>query len=89
MKFTLRDLFLVTMIVALVLGWWMDRHSLHALLVHEVIRREAAESDAAWLATDWQNQFINGETAVRTGEVLRKYGALPNSSAPALSPPKK
>ena len=89
MKFTLRDLFLVTMIVALVLGWWMDRHSLHALLVHEVFRREEAVSDAAWLASDWQNQFINGETAVRTGEVLRKYGALPNSQAPAPNPPKQ
>lgn len=25
MKFSIRDLFLVTVIVALVLGWWVDR----------------------------------------------------------------
>jgi len=25
MKFTIRDLFLVTMIVALAVGWWVDR----------------------------------------------------------------
>ena len=28
MKFTIRDLFLVTMIVALVLGWWLTREGL-------------------------------------------------------------
>jgi len=33
MKFSIRDLFLVTVIVALVLGWWVDH------------RRQAAESE--------------------------------------------
>jgi hypothetical protein len=28
MKFTLRDLFLVTLIVALAMGWWVDRSRL-------------------------------------------------------------
>ena len=28
MKFTIRDLFLVTMIVALAVGWWLDRSHL-------------------------------------------------------------
>jgi len=31
MKFTIRDLFLVTMIVALALGWWVDRSRLARL----------------------------------------------------------
>ena len=28
MKFSIRDLFLVTMIVALAMGWWVDRSRL-------------------------------------------------------------
>ena len=28
MKFTIRDLFLVTLVVALALGWWVDRSRL-------------------------------------------------------------
>jgi len=28
MKFTIRDLFLVTLVVALALGWWLDRSTL-------------------------------------------------------------
>jgi hypothetical protein len=28
MKFTIRDLFLVTVIVALAVGWWVDRSKL-------------------------------------------------------------
>ena len=28
MKFTIRDLLLVTMVVALALGWWLDRSRL-------------------------------------------------------------
>ena len=28
MRFSIRDLFLVTVIVALVVAWWVDRHRL-------------------------------------------------------------
>jgi hypothetical protein len=31
MKFSIRDLFLVTVIVALVLGWWADRNEKDAV----------------------------------------------------------
>ena len=37
MRFSIRDMFLVTVIVALVLGWWVDH-------------RRAAARDAAWEA---------------------------------------
>jgi hypothetical protein len=32
MKFSIRDLFLVTLIVALAVGWWVDRSKLAAEL---------------------------------------------------------
>jgi hypothetical protein len=35
MKFSIRDLFLVTVIVALVLGWWLDRSRLSADLLRK------------------------------------------------------
>ncbi len=32
MKFSIRDLLLVTVIVALAVGWWVDRASFHATI---------------------------------------------------------
>ena len=42
-KFTIRDLFLVTMIVALALGWWMDMSRVQARLTKELEWRAALE----------------------------------------------
>ena len=43
MKFTIRDLFLVTLVVALALGWWLDRSHLASENLYEV---QPAEPDA-------------------------------------------
>jgi hypothetical protein len=43
MKFTIRDLFLVTVIVALGLGWWVDRSSVNARLTKELEWRSGLE----------------------------------------------
>ena len=43
MRFTIRDLFLVTVIVALVLGWWVDRSSVNARLTRELEWRSSLE----------------------------------------------
>jgi len=34
MKFSIRDLFLVTVIVALILGWWVERSRLLEQMLH-------------------------------------------------------
>lgn len=52
MKFTMRDLLLVTMIVALVLGWWVD-HRYHRIQLKE---SEAWRHRAAALADHLLNR---------------------------------
>jgi len=48
MKFTIRDLFLVTVIVALAVGWWVDRSRLRDWLdAEEALRFEYYEADIA------------------------------------------
>ena len=74
MKFSIRDLFLVTMIVALVLGWWVDRSRLAA----EVERQKERES--------WAEAKRAFQIAIQRES--RASIHLPNSSAPAPIPPK-
>jgi hypothetical protein len=51
MKFSIRDLFLVTVIVALVLGWWLDRIRMRAIYLEAVERFEAKPSLVAYRTT--------------------------------------
>lgn len=44
MKFNIRDLFLVTLIAALSVGWWVDRR----MIVRETERRKQREVFAEW-----------------------------------------
>ncbi|MCE9525489.1 MAG: hypothetical protein K8R36_05495 [Planctomycetales bacterium] len=71
MKYSIRDLFLVTVIVALVLGWWVD-HWRNATLEEE---RDQALDDAKFLAK-WGSFRLgsNGELAATARDVLAKYG---------------
>jgi len=88
MKFTIRDLFLVTMIVALVLGWLVD-HRRAAAAKHEV------EKDASALANQlcWSgyvhSEFIDARVN-RYKPMYQKnfFPELPEPSAPAPNPPK-
>ena len=41
MKFSIRDLLLVTVIVALALGWWVDRKRLSQVIEHQKLELEA------------------------------------------------
>jgi len=47
MKFTIRDLFLVTVIVALAVGWWVDRSRLGRMLNDERALRIESEAGIA------------------------------------------
>jgi hypothetical protein len=73
MKFTIRDLFLVTLIVALAVGWWVERRQL---------RREV---DGLSLKLTGQSTELE---LLRNLERMRRP-FLPNPSAPAPNPPKK
>ncbi len=86
MKFSIRDLLLVTVIVALSLGWWLDRTWFRLEL-----RKAQDESQ------NWKN---DAEVHAKILRELPPTGAdwppsvapslkLPNSSAPAPNPPKK
>ena len=79
MKFTIRDLFLVTLIVALAVGWWLDRSNLARR-----ITLDAREINHLEHENEYQDR-TNTELAEKV-RTLKKL--LPNSSAPAPSQPK-
>ena len=84
MKFSIRDLFLVTMIVALALGWWVDHRNTNARL-----------ADILW-ELDYQ-KLVHRNKEEGWKEVLASLRArgislttrgVPSSQAPAPNPPK-
>jgi hypothetical protein len=62
MKFSIRDLFLVTMIVALTVGWCVDHRASRA-------RERELRHDAELLATEY-----SGKETDEIRAVLEKYG---------------
>ena len=85
MKFSIRDLLLVMVIVALAMGWWVD-HRWIASLKRE---RDAALDDADWLSRQWTNNLESEEELERATRILKKYDAMPDLKATAPNPPKK
>lgn len=84
MRFSIRDLLWLTVVVALVLGWWLE-HLRSASLERECNEARGAKEDAIWLAGLSQANFIDYEIAQRTEEILKKYGTLPSHSATEFS----
>ena len=76
MKFSIRDLFLVTMIVALAVAWWVDRSRLTRVI-------ENQNADAKELA-----EFSTAKAREAEAMLKAYLKSLPNSSAPAPNPPK-
>ena len=82
MKFTIRDLFLVTVIVAVLFGWIVDRQN-----IRQENRRN--ESQSALEAASLNTEIAGLERQVKMmGQQLEDYRSLPNPSAPAPNPPK-
>lgn len=79
MQFTVRDLFLVTLCVALALGWWLDRSN-----PARRIMMDAREINHLEHENEYQNR-TNTELAEKV-RALKKL--LPNSQAPAPIPTK-
>ncbi len=73
MKFSIRDLLLVTVIVALAVGWWVDHRSL-------------APDAQSW--RDSMAEFQRHLDRVKQ-KLESKRQELPTSSAPALTPSKE
>jgi hypothetical protein len=55
-KLTLRDLFAVVTIVALALGWWLDRSRLARSLDFHQARTERLEQELA--GAKWERDFV-------------------------------
>ena len=64
MKFSVRDLLLVTVIVALAVGWWVDRSRLYRELDRERIRDEQS-------IRQWQHD-VEHELGIQIKERFKK-----------------
>ena len=86
MKFTIRDLFLVTVIVAVCTAWWLDR-SRQA----QVIERQNVELQTIRLKEEAARAVAEAEFAIAkamAATVESTIKSLPTSQAPAPNPPK-
>lgn len=88
MKFAIRDLLFVTVIVALVLGWWVDRQARETRV--KQLEKALSEVTLYGAPIDWPGSVVTIVTGVMPPEVEHiPIVTLPNSSAPSPNPPKK
>ncbi|MFN0021359.1 MAG: hypothetical protein ACKVP0_24170 [Pirellulaceae bacterium] len=78
MKFSIRDLFLVTVIVALALGWWANRRE-HIAEVSKLRRQVNALHEKA--------MFLQTKADEAMWRLGNRSQATPNSALPALDSP--
>ena len=87
MRFTIRDLFLVTMIVALAVGWWVDRRGLHQKIESQ---NQTIESQNVQLqvvkAKEAVTEAVAEAKAAVEAAMKESRDTPPNSSAPAPNP---
>ena len=87
MKFSIRDLLLVTVIVAMAVGWWVDHRRQTALLQSKSFEAAYFKSLRSIMEHDGYKVITNddGMGVYRPGEYKNW---LPNSSASAPNQPK-
>ena len=87
MKFSIRDLFLVTMIVALAVGWWVDRRGLHQKIESQ---NQTIESQNQQLlvvkAKEAMTDAVAEAKAAVEAAMKESLDTLPNSSPPTPNP---
>ena len=67
MKFSIRDLLLVTVIVALALGWWVDQRGL---------RRWGAAIERDGVRAQWEADVLKGELEILGTDVEIGQGSI-------------
>jgi hypothetical protein len=65
-RFTIRELVLLTVMVAIGVGWWLDRRSL--VKSHEFVLGELRASDRKWSAT------IDNERRIANLRAMESWG---------------
>ena len=85
MKFSIRDLFLLTLIVALAVGWWADRSRLAEDAKNGLEWKSRAEG-LAYLVEEQGTEVMWLHDGVSIDP--RKNDGLPNSYAHSPNPPK-
>jgi len=78
MTFSIRDLVWLTVVVALGVGWWIERTRA------ERLAKEAEVMDAAEAILVRHVDKVEKENA----QLWSKFAEMPNASAPAPNPPK-
>ena len=98
MKFTIRDLFLVTMIVALAVGWWADSRR-RGQLERDLAAAKAETQEDKKAIEKYFKMMVKIERELPShglvfdwpGPTLTRLepkNSLPNSQAPTPNPPK-
>jgi|KBSSwiStaDraftv2_1062776.scaffolds.fasta_scaffold1727487_2 hypothetical protein len=77
MTFSIRDLFLVTLVVALAVAWWLDRSRLAQRAANAELEADGAKRILDLIDPDWGSRTLQ-----------ELVNLVPDSSAPAPSPPK-
>lgn len=84
MRFSLRDSFWVTVVVALAVGWWVDRKQ----AAHKM--RELADQSKSQYNRIYELTMYVKQAHPSPEDMLPPWGdPLPNPRAPAPVPPKK
>lgn len=87
MKFFIRDLLWLTVVVALGVGWWVDRSRLAKANVELVTAVEAQKAAASWSIEAAKHQRGRAESLQRQLDELRSVSTLLDPSVPARDLP--
>ena len=83
MKFSIRDLLLVTVIAALAVAWWVDRRQLSQTIENKNV--ELRELRVEW---DVERATIYAQAVAEAARVQAALDSMLGSQAPAPNPPK-